>query len=356
MSYECTVCNKKYKSPQSLWNHKNKYHQNEPVPVKKYYCEKCGKSFSYPQSKWRHETQKCTPKNNSLENEIIVLKNEINELKAKPNIINNNITQNNIIISALPGSETIDHLTNNEKRFIMNKGLQCLVYLIETTNFNQSVPKNHSYCVTSLNDKHASMIDTKTNAIIKKEKCELFDMVLSGNLKKLEHLSIDSCFTPEEKQDYIGVVERLKNILFTSKRGIKKYYNEINLLSYNNKEMIYDTWKGLANLKEMVNEQQITNNSDSSDESSSESDTSSDEEVNTAKLINFKKKFVDTQKVSTNPTNKTNTIKIKDKEYFIDGFNVYIKNPDNSRGELYGAYLNGKIKKHFTPKENEIEL
>ena len=352
MTYECTICNKIYKSPQSLWNHKNKYHQTQELEEKKYSCSKCGKSFNYPQSKWRHETKSCNPKLNLLENEITVLKNEINELKTKPNIIVNN-TQNNIIISALPGSETIDHLTNSEKRLIMNKGLQCLVYLIETTNFNQNVPKNHSYCVTSLNDKHASMIDTKTNLVIKTEKCELFDMVLSGNLKKLEHLSIDSCFTPEEKIEYTSVVERLKNILFTSKRGIKKYYNEINLLSYNNKEMIYDTWKGLSNLKDMVNEQ-ITNNTDSSSDFSTDSDTSSDDEVNTSKLISLKNKFITDKTIPTNSNIQNKTIKISDKDYYIDGFNVYSKNPDNSRGELYGAYLNGKIKKNNKQKEIEV--
>lgn len=352
MTYECTICNKIYKSPQSLWNHKNKYHQTQELEEKKYSCSKCGKSFNYPQSKWRHETKSCNPKLNLLENEITVLKNEINELKTKPNIIVNN-TQNNIIISALPGSETIDHLTNSEKRLIMNKGLQCLVYLIETTNFNQNVPKNHSYCVTSLNDKHASMIDTKTNLVIKTEKCELFDMVLSGNLKKLEHLSIDSCFTPEEKIEYTSVVERLKNILFTSKRGIKKYYNEINLLSYNNKEMIYDTWKGLSNLKDMVNEQ-ITNNTDSSSDFSTDSDTSSDDEVNTSKLISLKNKFITDKTITTNSNIQNKTIKISDKDYYIDGFNVYSKNPDNSRGELYGAYLNGKIKKNNKQKEIEV--
>lgn len=353
MTYECTICNKIYKSPQSLWNHKNKYHQTKELEDKKYSCVKCGKSFSYPQSKWRHETKNCNPKLNLLENEITVLKNEINELKTKPNIIVNN-TQNNIIISALPGSETIDHLTNSEKRLIMNKGLQCLVYLIETTNFNQNVPKNHSYCVTSLNDKHASMIDTKTNLVIKTEKCELFDMVLSGNLKKLEHLSIDSCFTPEEKIEYTSVVERLKNILFTSKRGIKKYYNEINLLSYNNKEMIYDTWKGLSNLKDMVNEQQITNNTDSSSDMSSDSDTSSDDEVNTAKLISLKKKFITNNSIANNSNIQNKTIKISDQDYYIDGFNVYSKNQDNSRGELYGVYLNGKVKKNSSSKEIDV--
>ena len=353
MTYDCVICNKSYKSPQSLWNHKNKYHQIQDSEEKKYSCAKCGRTFSYHQSRWRHESQKCNPKINLLENEITVLKNEINELKIKPNIIVNN-TQNNIIISALPGSETIDHLSNSEKRLIMNKGLQCLVYLIETTNFNQNVPKNHSYCVTSLNDKHASMIDTKTNLVIKTEKCELFDMVLSGNLKKLEHLSIDSCFTPEEKIEYTSVVERLKNILFTSKRGIKKYYNEINLLSYNNKEMIYDTWKGLSNLKDMVNEQQITNNIDASSESSYDSDTSSDDEVNTTKLNSLKNKLFGNKTLSNSSNVENKTIKICNQDYFIGGFNVYSKNPDNSRGELYGAYLNGKIKKNN--KQKEIDL
>ena len=70
MTYECTICNKIYKSPQSLWNHKNKYHQTQELEEKKYSCSKCGKSFNYPQSKWRHETKSCNPKLNLLENEI----------------------------------------------------------------------------------------------------------------------------------------------------------------------------------------------------------------------------------------------------------------------------------------------
>ncbi len=134
--------------------------------------------------------------------------------------------------------------------------------------------------------------------------------------------------------------------------------------------MIYDTWKGLANLKDMVNEQQITNNSESSDESSSDSDTSSDEDVNTTKLFSLKKQFVNNNIIAPKPVQNP-TIKIGGQEYFIDGFNVYIKNPDNTRGELYGAYPNGvpianesatalrcKIKKSnlYKPREVEIDL
>ena len=130
MAYQCLICDKKYKSSQSLWNHKNKYHQNKQdktdseqscgITNKKYICSKCGKLFSYPQSRWLHETKKCLPKINLLEDEIIVLKNEINELKIKPNIVYNNTiqnynTHNNIIIPFLPGCETIEYFTNDEK-------------------------------------------------------------------------------------------------------------------------------------------------------------------------------------------------------------------------------------------------
>ncbi len=362
MPYECIICNKTYKSSQSLWNHKNRCHSIKEQDNKKYYCMKCGKSFNHSQSKWRHETQKCKPKINLLENEIIVLKNEINELKLKPNIIVNNTTQNyntqnNIIISALPGCETIENLSNEEKKVIMNKGLRCLVYLIETTNFNKNNPKHHSYCVTSLNDKHASMIDTKTNSVIKTEKCELFDKVLSGNLKKLEHLSTSSCFTLEEKLEYISVVERLKKILFTSKRGIKKYYNEINLLSYNNKEMVYNTWKDLDNLNFMVKKQNEINyniieefSNNPSDYFDLESEISSDEEVNTTKILNFKNNFtnynIETYPVKDHILCQDKNNKINNNDYILDGYNVYVKKPDNTKGELYGICLNGKnIKK-----------
>lgn len=43
-----------------------------------------------------------------------------------------------------------------------------------------------------MNDKHAVMVDLKTNSIIKTDKMELYDKVLAGNLKKLEKVSDDT--------------------------------------------------------------------------------------------------------------------------------------------------------------------
>lgn len=91
MDYKCTICNKQYKSYQSLWNHNKKFHKdiNQPSSVsdqqgsanisandillstntstnaeqtvndnKHYYCRKCNKSYNHIQSRWKHE-QKC---------------------------------------------------------------------------------------------------------------------------------------------------------------------------------------------------------------------------------------------------------------------------------------------------------
>jgi hypothetical protein len=271
IEHKCLICNKHYKNHSGLWKHNQKHHknitnqipiQNEQQPVNTpsvikispvilcqptkqtteqvkncLICKKCKSFFNSNSTRWRHEklcqADTTNDKIVKLESEIDKLKTQLTKISDNPKVINN-YTQNNnnVVIAKPPGLETIDHLTIEQKRFIMNKGLSSLMYLIETTNFDKSTPENHSYCVTAINDKHASMVDTKTNSIIKTDKMELYDKVLAGNLNKLEKLSGDGEFNQKEKLAYIVTVDRLKNTLFLSKKGIKKYYSEINLLSY----------------------------------------------------------------------------------------------------------------------------
>ncbi len=47
-------------------------------------------------------------------------------------------------------------------------------------------------------------------------------------------------------------------------------------------------------------------------------------------------------------------INIKGNYYLLEGVNVYIKNSSGTKGELYGLYVNGKIKKN--PKQKDIEV
>jgi len=111
--YICNICNKEYKSSQSLSNHKRLYHieskhivnQNidESKPIvnqnmaeskhvvnqsnieinttqnNKYKCKFCSNEYLFKQSKWRHE-KKCTNKiNNTLNIEELIKQNEMKD-------------------------------------------------------------------------------------------------------------------------------------------------------------------------------------------------------------------------------------------------------------------------------------
>jgi hypothetical protein len=129
----------------------------------------------------------------------------------------------------------------------MDKGASSLINLIKLTNFDKNKPEFHSYCVTSLNDKHASVINTNTQSIIKIEKTKLFDTILCNNISKLEKLCTNNFFTISDREVYRNNLERLKKVLYEKKTGMKKYYSEINLLSFNNNKHIITTWNQIKN-------------------------------------------------------------------------------------------------------------
>ena len=260
MSFECEICNAKYKTRSGLWKHTAAHHNSDSKQSneKNFFCSKCNKGFKHYQSRWKHEKTCETQEMIVLKEEFKQLKEEVKELKNKPSVINNYTTNNTlndkkIIINHPPGSESIAHLSVEQQRGIMTKGLSSLMYLIQTTNFDKDTPEYHSYCVTALNDKHASMIDVKTNSIIKTEKNELFDKILIGNIKKLEAMCENKEFGHNEREVYRLKLESLKDLLFKNKRGLKKYYNELNLLSYNNKDLIIETWASLRTLDDIIN-------------------------------------------------------------------------------------------------------
>lgn len=311
-----------------------------------------------------HE-KKCKETNNkSLEEKVKQLSKDIKELKAKPNITNNNTTNNttnNIqyIINS-PTASSTNHLTFELQKEVLDKGLNSLVCLIELINFNKSVPENHSYCITSINDKHASVIDEKTNKIIKTNKFDLFDKILGTNLDNLEKISNNPKFTKKQKQEYKDKINYLKTMMFQNNKFIKRYQNDINIISYNNKDMIRETWKSLKELNEYENQEPEYNIKGFDDLI---------EELPDNQKPYFLKK--DQTKNSKNNTNYVNDclnvaiddesdedceyaeIKIKGTMFILEGINVYFKNNKGSKGELYGTYLNGKIKK-IQPKDIDV--
>jgi len=176
MNFNCELCNKVFKSKSGLWKH-NLKHTIKNTTNKTYDCRYCNRKFNIKQTRWAHE-QKCKQTNPvPLEEQVKKLTEKVKNLEDKPNITNNttNNTNNIQLIINARGTEDIGKLTFEEYREILNKKLNCITHMAEKLNFNKSIPENHSYCVTAINDKHATVINPETNTISKTDKESLFD-------------------------------------------------------------------------------------------------------------------------------------------------------------------------------------
>lgn len=400
--YKCDICGFEYKTPNGLKKHKQNIHENikNTQKDKSYKCSHCNSVFKYRQSRWTHE-QKCQQINDvSVKEQIKELADKIKVLESKPSNTNNSNTTNNMtnsnntinnsiqyVINA-PTASSLDHLTFEVQKEVLDKGLNSLVCLIELINFNKSVPENHSYCITAINDKHASVIDEKTNKVVKTNKFDLFDKVLGANLSNLEKLADNSNFTPSQKTQYKDKVNYLKTMMFQNNKFIKRYQSDINLMGYNNKDMIQETWKSLKSLKEL---------SDEDDEEPYMGDRPrgfddliaeipEDEKpdflknpngTNQAKLPIKSPKSInelnqlygsDSEQSDQSEDDESDEedtgeyveIKVRGQMYILEGNLIYTKTKKGTKGELYGTYFNGKVKKYKgkNPKlaKSEIEL
>ena len=219
--YKCNICNKYYKTYQTLWKHNKKFHCNKVTESnglvteniiinKSLQCKYCNKLFRYKQNKYEHEKKVCK-NNKELEIEKIKLdqinaekekikeekekikeekdkikeQNETLRLKIKLqnckklddktfkavnkylmdrsfrnnniNSNNNNIT-NNYQIFSLGNEQLVDKLTMTEKRQIMNARLCSLEKIVEIAHCgNYTQFKN--IVITNLKDNFAYKYD-----------------------------------------------------------------------------------------------------------------------------------------------------------------------------------------------------
>ena len=272
MDYRCTICNKNYKSYQSLWNHNKKFHNNEntnsplkfdncPLNIDKsqkiYSCKICNKSYNNKNSKWSHE-QKCKNTNSEIEKinaenkqkelSIILLKEEKEILKLKlkleksnkidnitlkklnkkllerNNLIKNSTVnshnthiQNNIVnnfqLVGFGKEEIVELLTNKEKKLIMNAKYGCLEKLIETVHcgkYNQF--KN--IIITNMKDQYMYKYDANKGQFILSTKIDVLNSLINYRLDDLEVIYND--LLEDNKLD-----EKTKDI-------IEEFVNKIN--------------------------------------------------------------------------------------------------------------------------------
>ncbi len=359
MDYFCKKCNKQYASYQSFWNHNNSFHKDNKEnkgKSKVYVCKNCLCEFTNRQTKWRHE-KTCKKENETviLKSKIEQIEKDVEKLKTEPKIITNNTTNNttnNIqYIINPPTASSTNHLTFELQTDILDKGLNSLAYLIEVINFNKSVPENHSYCVTAINDKHATVIDEKTNKVIKTDKIDLFDKILIANLNTLEKISKNPQFSQEQHDKYNEKINYLRNMIFQNEKFMKRYQNDINILSYNNKNMIKNTWK---NLKEINIEQEIYK-VQGFDDLVEELNKEDNSKKGTKKIDEYNSSDSELSDDSdTESEHDTDLLKIEynKKTYYLDN-NMLFENNNGKKGKIFANYKNGKV---VVIKKKEIDV
>ncbi len=280
----CKVCNKTLSSYKSLWRHNKTFHniieekksegkKNSPLKsedgplkseVKDYNCRYCFKKYNNKNSRWSHE-QKC--KNDKL----IELKTENNKLKQELENKNNtnikNINQNNcnnttnnqinngtinntnnIVINQI-GYESVEDIPLNNILKILDSGNNMPINCIKNLNFNKDLPKNHSFCATTLEGKHFTRINHETQKPEKINKVDFINEVLNSSLKFLNSISLMAEFDESFREKIpIEHQNKMKEVLnnqskFHEPKNKKAFFNCINDMSYNFKDLILETWK-----------------------------------------------------------------------------------------------------------------
>ena len=265
-TFKCNICNKNYKSKNSLGNHNRKFHPKIKPNIsldKPFYksdisqnglykCQFCNKNYKHFQSRWKHE-KKCKinyDKNNDiLKKENLELKKELKEIKQqmldlmnktckmhpktlqKINNQLNNCNITNINIVQFGKEDVMNTLSRKEKLKILNNGYQSFNKLIEYVHFNDKYPQFKNIAITNLKDNIAYKYDPDDNKFIACKKDELLEdlmdirtidleEILNENIDTISNLKVSKLKTSIEK-------------LYDKNNFYDKKKSDIKLLVYN---------------------------------------------------------------------------------------------------------------------------
>ena len=296
--FTCKICNKNYKSKQSLCNHNRRFHKNSHqkviiqsskshlLVIKKsslnnkegeHKCIYCNKIFSFKQNKYRHmktcKIKKEKDNNNNYKNKLKLKDAEIKKLKERlrdkmnknckmhyktlqkiNNQLNNNITKNNcvetinnihnrnIINFNLVGfgkEELSDVLSNKEQLKILKKKFKSLPFMIDYVHFNKDYPQYMNFIITSVNNNIAYKYDEDKKQFIAGDKEKLLNELIDNRM-----YDIDTFY----KTHIDKLNDKCKEVI---NRFLDKYdndkldslNNDINLVVYNNMNKVIDKYK-----------------------------------------------------------------------------------------------------------------
>jgi len=259
MLYNCEICNKDYKSYQSLWNHNKIKHSDLSLKISnkecKFSCELCNKKFTRNDNLKYHKNNTCkinneTNKINILEGKIEQLENKINKISnTSNNTLNNNSNVNNGTVNIYinkTGTENVLELNDSEKNEIFNKELSGIVSFIKFINFNERLPNNHSFCAKSLEGKYLLSYNTEEEKIESVRKKYFYHELLNNSVEKMEILykSCKNNFTKEKQLKVENTIQSLKEIKDRdlSNKVLKEIKNKLIEISYNRRDTVLNTW------------------------------------------------------------------------------------------------------------------
>jgi hypothetical protein len=298
----CKVCNKKYKSYQSLWKHNKKFHNSHnphstqinsnnsskitQTKKKIYNCSFCNKILSRIDNLKRHEKScKDTNKQNieiqlqlsQKENEILKLKLKIeksnkmhpksfkklnnmliNNALMNSNNINSNNSVNNYNILSLGNENIPEVLSLIDKKKIMNAKYLCLEKMVEIAhcgNYNQF--KN--IVITNLKDNIAYRFDQTKGYFLTTTKNDVLNDIINNRITDIEEiydeLSTTNKINEETKNLITKFLEKIQNedakfvdenenITYDNYKSYKS--DKIKILIYNNNQKISNELFGLS--------------------------------------------------------------------------------------------------------------
>jgi hypothetical protein len=281
VEYTCDKCSKTFRCKSHYVDHQNRKNPcfvNDEEKGNYFFCEYCDRKYNRKDNLTTH-LKKCKIKLQKEEttNELEFLKEKIKLLEEKinntksTNIANTNLKDNNghiynnskiknnnniNIIQILPFlTDDMSHLTEKDKKKILQKCYESIPELIRQVNFNPNAPQNHNVYISNLKSGHGHVrtdkkwvmmkLDNLLDDFINKKKDDI-EEILDEYENELPDKVVDRLRDVIASIDYEPAIESDDNNSAINKKKLKykkRILDEVKLILFNNKDIILNTKK-----------------------------------------------------------------------------------------------------------------
>ena len=179
----------------------------------------------------------------------------------------------------------------------------------------------------------------------------------------MEKISQNPNFKPGERKEYEEKIKKLKDLLFMNRKSLKRYYSDLNLISYNNKDIVLETWASLKSIDKIIESETrpkllgLENLSDDENSNNSDDEEISKKQEQLKSIYTGKNQIIPAEYLSDSSdsdddsASETACIKeyvkviIKNKTYILEDGNKLYNITNDKKGDYCGILSNGKITK-----------